>query len=142
MKTKFEMLDISMNDLHEFLKNADYKGYTKARTWAYAKLEENGCNMTKEYFAVFWNRLMCKLAKEYGYKIPNSTEERADYQRAYRQKKRERDALRLRKIRANEAHKAMIRAIPVSTNTEHIEEIANRLEYLPVKPIVRKDYEF
>ena len=136
MKTKFEILDISMSELYEYLKDADYKGYSKARTWALRKLEENGCNMTKEYFAVFWNRLMSKLEMEYGYKIPTSQNKRADYQRAYRQKKREQDVLRMRRIRAMDAHRDMIRAIPKETtdiqkaNLEALEELENRLGYL------------
>jgi hypothetical protein len=136
MKTKFEVLEISMDELHDFLKDADYAGYIKARTWAYAKLQENNCNMSKEYFAVFWNRLMVKIVQQFNYTIPKSVNARADYQRAYRQKKRERDALRLRKIRADEKHRAMIRAIPKETieiqknNLESLEELENRLGYL------------
>jgi hypothetical protein len=136
MKTKFEVLDISMDDLHEFLKDADYRGYSKARTWAYAKLQENDCNMSKEYFAVFWNRLMAKVVKKYGYKIPKSVEVRAEYQRAYRQKMREKDALRMRKIRANEAYKAKLASIRIENahlqkeNLEALEEIGDRLAYL------------
>lgn len=132
---RLSKLGITLDELHGYLKDADYDEYCRTRDGAYKKLARL-TYISKPTFAVFWHGLMCKLEKHYGFTKPHSTNSNAVYHRTYRDNEKKKDALRMRKIRANEAHIAKLRSIRIENapmqkeNLEALEEIEDRLGYL------------
>ena len=80
-------LNLTLLDIRDALKGADYATYTKTRKYIITQLTSEG--VTQQAATTWWSRIIAELKKEYRFTPPHSPDIVAQRNRAKRLKEKE-----------------------------------------------------